>query len=71
MDKKNYVIDLAFGTWHNQTWFSGDNSEEADEKWSKAVRTLDNIGDNCTSAGEFTEKAVEHFEEYGFEHIRK
>lgn len=69
--EKNYIVDLAFDTWHNQTWFVAEDCGENDRKWQEALRSLDSVGDSCTNSNEFMEKAVEHFNSYGFERIRK
>lgn len=71
MAKKTYIINLQFGTWTNQLWFSGEDSEIAQNKWADAKRELERIGDSCSNSNEFFLKAVAHFESCGFTRIQK
>lgn len=71
MADKPYIINLKFGTWQNQLWFSGEDSDIAENKWVDAKRALEILGDTCTNSNEFYNKAVANFESYGFTQIQK
>ena len=68
---KPYIIGLEFGTWHSEVWFSGEDSPETAEKWEKAVKTLEHVGNECSNPNEFISAASEHFEKYGFTRIEQ
>lgn len=75
MEKKAYIINLTFKTWQNQIWFcpTDENTDydSLDVDFEKAEKSLDSVGNGCTSSNEFFNKAVEHFESYGFSRIQK
>lgn len=68
---KTYIIGLEFGTWHSEVWFAGEATDEAQEKWEKAVKTLYSVGNECSNPNEFINAASEHFEKYGFTQIQR
>ena len=68
---KPYIIGLEFGTWHSEVWFSGEATPEAEENWSKAVKSLASVGNECSNPNEFISAASEHFEKYGFTRIQR
>ncbi len=71
MGKKSYIINLKFGTWRNQAWFSGEDTPEAEIKWRTAINMLEDTGKECTTSNDFFSRAVELFESCGFARIEK
>ena len=70
MDKA-YIINLKFGITRRQIWFSAEDNKETEQKWCDAYKTLDIVGDACTEPQEFYEKAIAHYNSYGFTRIAK
>lgn len=70
-NKKAFVVNLKFGAWRNQVWFSGDNTPESETKWDTAINMLEDIGKECTTSNIFFQKAVALFESCGFARIEK
>ncbi len=68
---KAYAIRLKFGITIKDLRFQAEDSEEMKQKWEEACSTLDKVGDSCTEATEFFEKASLHYVKYGFERIAK
>lgn len=66
-----YIINLVFGTWHNQVWFSGNDDELTLIRWNVAKSGLETIGEECSNSNDFFNRAVEHFESYGFIRTQK
>lgn len=71
MAEKAYIINIAFGAWQNQVWFSGSEDELTENKWVEAKKKLGSIGERCTNPNEFFLATVKHFEEYGFTRVQK
>jgi hypothetical protein len=63
--KKAYIINLKYGIWENQLWLEADDNEAMQEKWEIAKATA------CQSSGDYFNKAIEHFSQYGFSRIQK
>ncbi|MDR0197786.1 MAG: hypothetical protein LBI36_06175 [Oscillospiraceae bacterium] len=70
MENNVRILNLKFGTWENQLWFTG-TEENSDEAWNFALTCLDEIGDNCSGANEFFVKVTEFLEERGFYRMEK
>ncbi len=64
--EKPYIVTLTFGTTQRQIWFSGEDTEEYEEKYREAMQGITEIGDSCSVASEFYSKVIAHFESYGF-----
>lgn len=71
MDNQAYIINLAFGAWQNQLWFTSVEDSDSQHRWADAKQSLEEIGSRCTNSNEFFLAAVRHFEEYGFQRIQK
>lgn len=71
MIKKSYIINLVFGTWQNQSWFSGNDDELTQIRWEVAKKGLAEVAEGCTNSNDFFNKAIQHFENYGFSRIQK
>ena len=69
--EKSYIVNLKFGSTQWQVWFSGEDNQEAENKWKNALMTLESVGDECADPQEFLQKAVEHFKKSGFIRIMK
>ncbi len=68
---KAYIVTLKFGIWENQLWFEAEDSTEKGTDFEVAKDTLDKIAADSANAADFFNKAVAHFESYGFDRIQK
>lgn len=68
---KGYSIRLKYGISIKNFSFQIEEADDNDKKWEEACNNLEEVGDSCSSAPEFFEKAVEHFAKYGFERIAR
>ena len=68
--KKAYIINLKYGIWENQLWLEADDNEVMQEKWEMAKAKLTDVATACQSSGDYFNKAIEHFSQYGFSRIR-
>lgn len=64
--KKAYILNLKFNVTYWRVWFMGSSTTETDDRWRKALKELNDIGDSCLSAQEFYDKTIQHFQSYGF-----
>ena len=64
--KKAYIINLKYGIWENQLWLEADDNEVMQEKWEIAKAKLTDVATACQSSGDYFNKAIEHFSQYGF-----
>lgn len=69
--KKAYIINLKYGIWENQLWLEADDNEVMQEKWEIAKAKLADVAMVCQSSGDYFNKAIEHFSQYGFSRIQK
>lgn len=69
--KKAYIINLKYGIWENQLWLEADDTNEMHEKWETAKAKLAETATACQSSGDYFNKAIEHFSQYGFTRIQK
>lgn len=69
--KKAYIINLKYGIWENQLWLEADDNEVMQEKWETAKAKLADVATVCQSSGDYFNKAIEHFSQYGFSRIQK
>lgn len=68
---KAYIINLKYGIWENQLWLEADDTAEMQEKWEIAKAKLADIAKACQNSGDYFNKAIEHFSQYGFTRIQK
>lgn len=68
---KGYSIRLKFELMMKDLYFQIEDEEGADEKWEKACEGLEEVGDSCSNAPEFFEKATVHYAKFGFQRIAK
>ena len=69
--KKAYIINLKYGIWENQLWLEADDNEVMQEKWEIAKAKLTDVATACQRLGDYLNKAIEHFSQYGFSRIQK
>lgn len=69
--KKAYIINLKYGIWENHLWLEADDNEVMQEKWEIAKAKLTDVATACQSSGDYFNKAIEHFSQYGFSRIQK
>jgi len=69
--KKEYLTHLKFDVWSANTWFIGEDSPEAEERWQQARRTLPQVAESCGNPLEFAGRAAEHFKSYGFDRVHR
>ena len=69
--KRAYIINLKYGIWENQLWLEADDNEVMQEKWEIAKAKLTDVATACQSSGDYFNKAIEHFSQYGFSRIQK
>lgn len=69
--KKAYIINLKYGIWENQLWLEADDNEVMQEKWEIAKAKLTDVATASQSSGDYFNKAIEHFSQYGFSRIQK
>ena len=65
------IINLKYGIWENQLWLEADDNEVMREKWEIAKAKLTDVATACQSSGDYFNKAIEHFSQYGFSRIQK
>lgn len=68
---KTYSLRIKFGLMVKNLYFEASDDLETEERWEKACRSLDDVGDACKTDSEFIEKATAHFEKCGFLRIAK
>ena len=68
--KKAYILNLKFKGTYWRVWFMANSTTEMDNKWEKALKELNNICDSCLLSQEFYDKAIQHFQSYGFTLVR-
>lgn len=67
MLKDPYIVTLKFKSSGFQIWFSAtEENDNPDGNWNTALREVNALGDKCSSADEFFEKATKLIEKYGF-----
>ena len=69
--QKGYLIQQKFDVWSANTWFVGDDTPEAEAKWQEARRTLAEVAETSSNPLQFSQRAAEHFKEYGFDRVHR
>lgn len=69
--QKEYLIQLKFDVWSANTWFVGEDTPEAEAKWQEARRTLAEVAETSSNPLQFSQRAAEHFKEYGFDRVHR
>ena len=69
--KKLYIVTLKYNDWRKRLYLEGEDSEYYKNEFEKACIDLNKIGDSSNKYNKFLEKAIRHFEGYGFIRIAK
>ena len=68
---KTYILPLEFDNQIKNLYFCGASSDNAKEAFKNAYRGINSIGDSSKDFGEFIEKVIRHFADFGFDRIKK
>ena len=71
MAEKAYNLNLKYDCWSRQCWFLGEDTPEAEARFSEARKELPALAESCRNPLQFSLRAAELFKRYGFDRVHK